>query len=232
MKTAVVIGATGLVGSELIQKLAQEASHGQIIAVCRGNASKNKPNFNNPKVRVLNFDFKNWNDLELQVSSFLGTSSANFFCCLGTTISKAGNEEDFKKVDLDYVVNFAKLAKSCRAEQLLVVSALGADKNSSVFYNRTKGEMEEAVKNEFGGKTYFFRPSLLLGDRKDFRFGERVAILLAPIYTPLLMGSLRKYQPVPASKVAQKMVLVAAKKTEAPMFVENNFILNKLDLKI
>jgi uncharacterized protein YbjT (DUF2867 family) len=226
MKTAVVIGATGLVGTELIQKLALEGSHGQIIAICRDAASKNKPSFNNPKVRILNFDFKNWTDLELQVRSFLGTSTANFFCCLGTTLSKAGSEEDFKKVDCDYVVHFAKLAHSCRAEQLLVVSALGADKNSYVFYNRTKGEMEEFVKNEFNGKLYFFRPSLLLGDRSDFRFGERVAILLAPLYSPLFVGSLKKYQPVPASIVAQKMVLVAAKKIEAPLFVENNFILN------
>jgi uncharacterized protein YbjT (DUF2867 family) len=224
MKTAVVIGSTGLVGSELIKKLAQEGSHSQIIAICRESASKNKPNFNNPKVRVLNFDFKNWTHLELQVSSFLGTSSANFFCCLGTTIGKAGSEENFKKVDFEYVVNFAKLAKTCRAEQLLVVSALGADKSSSVFYNRTKGEMEEAVKNEFSAKLYFFRPSLLLGDRNDFRFGERVAILLAPLYSPLLLGSLKKYQPVPAAKVARKMVLVAAKKIELPSVVENSLM--------
>jgi uncharacterized protein YbjT (DUF2867 family) len=224
MKTAVVIGATGLVGAELIKKLAQEGSHGQIIAICRDVASKNKPNFNNPKVRVLSFDFKNWNNLELQVSSFLGTSSANFFCCLGTTLAKAGSEENFKKVDFEYVVNFAKLAKTCRAEQLLVVSALGADKNSSVFYNRTKGEMEETVKNEFNGKLYFFRPSLLLGDRNDFRFGERVAILLAPLYSPLLLGSFKKYQPVPAVNVAQKMVLVAVKKIELPSVVENSLM--------
>lgn len=220
-----VIGSTGLIGTNLIQKLASEGSFGQIIALCRPSKGSTSHAFNNPKVRVLSFDFVGWESLELQISSFAGTSAVSFFCCLGTTIGQAGSEENFRKVDFEYVVRFAKLAHYCKAEQLLIVSALGADKNSSVFYNRTKGEMETAVQNEFDSKIYFFRPSLLLGDRKDFRFGERLAILAAPIYTPLLFGPLKKYQPVKASDVAKKMVLVAAKKVEAPMFIENEAIL-------
>ncbi|MBY0553196.1 oxidoreductase [bacterium] len=227
MKTAVVIGSTGLIGTHLIQKLVSEGSFGQILALCRPSKGTSAHVFNNPKVRVLSFNFIDWDSLELQISSFAGTSPISFFCCLGTTISQAGSEENFRKVDFEYVVRFAKLAHYCKAEQLLIVSALGADKNSSVFYNRTKGEMESAVQNEFDSKIYFFRPSLLLGDRKDFRFGERLAILAAPIYTPLLVGPLKKYQPVKAKNVAQKMVLVAAKKIEAPLFIENEEILKQ-----
>lgn len=220
-----VIGSTGLIGTHLIQKLAHEGGFGQIIAICRGANMAGKLGLNNPKVRVLSFDFVNWENLELQVSSFAGGSGISFFCCLGSTIKQAGSEEAFRKVDLDYVVAFAKLAHHCRAEQLLVVSALGADEKSDVFYNRTKGEMEKAVQNEFDGSLYFFRPSLLLGDRKDFRFAERLAILAAPIYIPLLLGPLKKYLPVPAEQVAKKMSLVATKKISVTRFIENEEIL-------
>lgn len=226
MKTAVVVGATGLTGTLLIKRLVQDGSFGQIIAICRNKSACTDHIFSNPKLRLLQFDFQNWNDLELQVSSFIGTSVSSFFCCLGTTIRQAGSEEAFKKVDYMYVVSFARLAKHCHAEQLIVVSALGADKNSNIFYNRTKGEMEEDVQREFTGKLHFLRPSLLLGDRKDFRFSERIAILLAPLYSSLLVGNFKKFQPVHAEKVAQVMALLAAKKISADMFLENIDILN------
>ena len=225
MKIAVVIGSTGLTGSQVVKQLLREGSFSQIIAICRSKASALDADFNNPKVRVLQFDFKNWASLELQVSSFIGTAQAIFFCSLGTTIKVAGSEVAFKKVDHDYTVNFARLAQTCRAEQLIIISALGADKNSTVFYNRTKGEMEEDVQLEYSGKLYFLRPSLLLGDRKEFRFGERVAILLAPIYSSLMFGSLKRYVPVPAAKVAKTAVLLAAKKIISGQFLENEEIL-------
>lgn len=225
MKTAVVIGSTGLTGLILIKKLVQEGSFGQILAIGRSKSSFSDNVFSNPKVRTLLFDFENWNNLELQVSSFAGTSPTTFFCCLGSTLKKAGSKEAFKKVDCDYVVNFAKLAKACRTEQLIIISALGADKNSSVFYNQVKGEMEEQVQKKYSGKLHFLRPSLLLGDRHDFRFGERIAILTAPLYSSLLFGSLKKFQPVPVAKVAQTMLLLATKKISAEIFLENPEIL-------
>lgn len=226
MKTAVVIGSTGLVGAQLVKKLVQEGSFRQIIALVRNKNSLTAPEFKNPKVRVLDFDFVKWGDLELQIRSFAGSSSVSFFCCLGTTIKKAGSETNFKLVDHDYVIEFAKLAHNCKAEQFLMVSALGADKNSTVFYNKVKGEAEEAVQNMFKGKYYFFRPSLLLGDRTEFRFGERIAVLLAPIYTPLLQGSFAQFKPVPAELVAQAMVNVATKKFQTSSVINNYEIFN------
>ena len=226
MRTAVVIGSTGLTGLLVVKKLVQDGSFGQIIAICRNKNLAEDMVFSNPKVRLLQFDFQNWNNFELQISSFIGTSLANFFCCLGTTVSQAGSQKGFKKVDYEYVVNFAKLAKSCHAEQLIVISALGADKNSVVYYNRIKGEMENDVQLEYSGKLYFLRPSLLLGDRKEFRFGERLAILFAPIYSLLFFGTFKKYLPVPAVKVAEVMVLLAAKKIIfSEMCLENQDIL-------
>jgi uncharacterized protein YbjT (DUF2867 family) len=224
MKTAVIIGSTGLVGSLLLEKLAFEAGFQQIIAVCR-QKPKDLSIFSNPRVRVITFNFLNWSELELQVKSFIGTSNSSFFCCLGTTIGQAKSEEAFRKVDHDYVVEFSKLAKSCKAEQLLVVSALGADKNSTVFYNKVKGETEADVQSQYAGKVHFLRPSLLLGDRRDFRFGERVAILLSPVFSPLMFGPLEKYKPVLASDVAACLFNVASKKTPASVIIDNNEIM-------
>lgn len=224
MKTAVIIGSTGLTGALLIEKLAQDGVFGQIIAICRSKPPA-RGGFSNPKVRVLNFNFLQWSELELQVKSFIGTSQSSFFCCLGTTLSKAGSEEAFKKVDHDYAVEFARLAKSCRAEQLLVVSALGADKNSSVFYNRVKGEMEASVQSTFSGKLHFLRPSLLLGERSEFRLGERLAIIFSPLYSSLMVGSLQKYRPVPAAAVSEALLRLATKKLNASIIVTNEEIL-------
>lgn len=237
MKTAVITGSTGLIGLNLVKKLAREGTFSQIICIGR-KRPEDESVFKSPRVRFISFDFKNWAELEFQVRSFVGTSSVpSFFCCLGTTLGQAGSEEGFRQVDYTYVVEFAKLARNCKAEQLLVVSALGSDKNSSVFYNRTKGEMEEAVEQEYlargsngesNTRLYFLRPSLLLGDRRDFRFSERIAILTAPLYSPLLVGGLKKYRPVPAERVAHMMVLIAIKKVQASRHVENSQILTLL----
>lgn len=222
MKTAVVIGSTGLVGTHLVEKLVQEGSFAQILAIVRRHPADSAGSagiWNNPKVRCVTFDFEDWNQLEIQVRSFAGTSALSFFCCLGTTISKAGSQQAFRKIDYEHVVNFARMARICRAEKLLVVSAIGADAQSTVFYNRVKGEMESHVAREFtSGDLHFFHPSLLLGDRQEFRFGERLAVLFSPLYAPLLP---RKYQPVKAAQVANSMVMASTGKIKASRVVDN-----------
>jgi uncharacterized protein YbjT (DUF2867 family) len=216
MRTAVVIGSTGLIGEDLVEKLARQGSWNSVLAI--GRKSKT---WSNPKIRTLPFDFSNWGDLELQIRSFAGNSTLDFFCCLGTTMKVAKSEEAFRKIDLEAVVLFSMLAQRCRAEQLLIVSALGADPKSSVFYNQVKGEMEQTVLQKYSGKTYFARPSLLLGDRKEFRLGERLAILFAPVISGFLIGNLEKYEPIKSSHVAQALVVVAAKLRSASQFIEN-----------
>ncbi len=217
MRTAVVIGSTGLIGEQLVEKLARQGSWGAVIAI--GRKSKT---WSNPKIRTVTFDFTNWGELELQITSFAGNKSyLDFFCCLGTTIKAAGSQEAFRKVDLEYVVAFAILAQRCQAAQLFVVSALGADSTSETFYNRVKGEMESAVLQRFTGKLHFARPSLLLGDRKDFRFFERMAMMFAPVISPFLLGNASKYKPISAKTVAQAMIVVAAKLKSASVVMEN-----------
>lgn len=220
LKTAVVIGSTGLIGRILVDKLAQDRTWSQVLTISRKSV-----NWSNPKVRNLTFNFTDWESLDLQIKSFAGMAALDFFCALGTTISVAGSEENFKKIDHDAVLEFSKVAARCSAENLFIVSALGADPTSSVFYNRTKGEMERDIQSLPLKSVYFLRPSLLLGDRSEFRLGERLAILAAPIYSPLLIGSLKKYRPVPATAVANTMVKVASKQITTSRFIENEKIL-------
>lgn len=222
MKTAVVIGSTGLIGSILVQKLAQEGSWSQVLAITR------KPSiWQNPKIRTLLFDFTTWNSFDVQIKSFAGMSaSIDFFCALGTTLSAAGSEEAFKKVDLDATVEFVKMAERCKAERVIIVSALGANEDSNQFYLKTKGEMEKVSMSVRKKAIYFLRPSLLLGDRLSFRFFERLAIITAPLYSNFLIGPLKKWRPVSADVVARVMVSIAARKNEIPTFVENEDLLS------
>ena len=214
MRVAVVIGSTGLVGQFLVDELAQDGTWGLVLSVQR----KAHP-WKNPKIRGIHFDYEKWGDLELQIKSFAGTSAVDFFCCLGTTIRAAGSQENFKRVDFEYVFKFGELANACRAQQLLVVSAVGSSVDSSAFYSRVKGEMETSIEKIFHGTLHFSKPSLLLSHRSEFRFAERLAILVSPLISWALTGNLAKYRPISAHIVAKSMALVAAKKASANKFI-------------
>ncbi len=207
LRTAVVIGSTGLTGHVLVEKLALNNTWTQVLAITR------KPVvWKNPKIRNISFDFQAWSNLELQVRSFAGTGGTDFFCTLGTTIKLAGSQQEFRKIDLEAVVHFAQIAKSCAASSFVVVSSLGADENSNSFYLRTKGEMEKQVSHLKIDSVFLVRPSLLLGDRSQFRLAERLAMLAAPLFSLFLFGKLKKYQPVKVESVALVMINLALKK--------------------
>ncbi len=131
------------------------------------------------------------------------------FCCLGTTIKQAGSEAEFRKVDYTYVVELARLALRHRASQFLVVTAVGADPRSRVFYSRVKGEVEEALRRlQFDG-VHIFRPSLLLGGRPQTRPLELLARIVSPLVSWAMLGRLGRYRPIKAARVARAMVRVA-----------------------
>jgi len=161
MKTAIVLGATGLIGKKVTEHLLKNDSYSTVIILVR------KPlNINHPKLKQHIFNYDAIDNTLLK--------GDDLFCCLGTTIKTAGSKEAFRKVDLDYVVNVAKASKVNGINHFAVISAMGANKNSTVFYNQIKGEMEESIKAVGFNSTYIIRPSLLLGDRKEFRFGELI----------------------------------------------------------
>ncbi|RNI29862.1 oxidoreductase [Rufibacter immobilis] len=197
-KTALIAGASGLVGGHCLQLLLQSPRYNKVISIGR----KTLP-VEHPKLQQLTVDFDH---LEKHRHSLIAD---DVYCCLGTTIKKAGSKENFRKVDYQYVVNLAKVTSGHFATQFLVVSALGADGGSSIFYNQVKGEMEQAVKALPFTAVHIFQPSLLLGDRQEFRLGEKAAEVFMKGFGFLFKGPLNKYRAIEARTVAKAMLEAA-----------------------
>ena len=213
-RNALIVGATGLVGGFCLQVLLDDDHYSEIIALVRKPLLKT-----HRKLKTVTTTFDN---LEFELSNI---HADDVYCCLGTTIKKAGSQEAFKKIDHTLVVTVAGLMKKQGAKQFLVISSMGADKDSKVFYNRVKGEMEAAIQALGYPCLRIIRPSLLLGPRKEFRLGEKIAALLIPLLKPFLLGALKKYRPVEAEKVAQFMVKIARDEPIAGVIIyESNVI--------
>lgn len=197
-KTALLAGATGLIGAHLLPRLLASARYDKVLVVGRRALPQT-----HPKLVQIVTELDKLEDFRLQLIA------DDVFCCLGTTMRQAGSQEAFYKVDFMYVVRLAALAASNFAAQFLVVSALGADARSRVYYSQVKGEMEAAVRETSFRAIHIFRPSLLLGERAAPRLGERVAGALLALARPLLVGPLRAYRAVPAATVAATMLRAA-----------------------
>ncbi len=195
-KTALVVGASGLVGSHCLDELLQHPDYARVETWVRRPLAREHP-------RLLQRQI----DFELLQAQVL--EADDVFCCLGTTIAVAGSQEAFRRVDYSYPLALAGLAAAAGSTSFLLVSALGADAASSVFYNRVKGELERDIRKLGLRRWHFFRPSLLIGDRAEPRLGERVGRALGKVIGPLMLGRLAKYRPVEAAVVARAMVRVA-----------------------
>jgi len=198
MKTAVVIGATGLIGTELVNQLNENSSYGKVIVLTRRPVE-----WAGKKVESHILDFTH-----LEQEKF--PAKADYFCALGTTIKQAGSQADFRKVDYEYVYSFAKVANKCHANSIHLVSALGASSNSANFYSKTKGLIENAVSNLDIQKVRIYRPSLLIGERgklgQPTRLGEEIFTAVYHKAKFIFSGILRKYEPITAKSVAEAMV--------------------------
>ena len=220
MKTAVIIGSTGLVGKDLVKRLAESSQYAQVLAISRKSI-----NWESSKVKCVLFDFNKWEELEAQIKNFCSFGEIHGFCALGTTIKEAGSQDQFKKVDLMYPMNFAKLLNKLNAEKLVVVSALGADLKSNIFYNRVKGQMESELTQIFSKQVAFVRPSLLLGHRDKVRLGERISEIIFYALKPLFQNFLKAYCPIKSDQVAKAMIKIAENKIQKNVF-ENEELLN------
>jgi len=143
------------------------------------------------------------------------------FCCIGTTAKQTPDKNLYRQIDLGIPVAAAQLCKKNHIPSFLVISAMGADAESRIFYNRTKGEMEQAVLNENILHTYIFRPSLIGGNRQDSRLGEQLGTIFAKLVNPLLMGNWRKYRMIEAATIAHAMVEVAQKKPQETILLSD-----------
>ncbi len=195
MPNAVIAGSSGLTGSALL-KLLLVNQQNEIVYTLGRCASVENSAHHCPL--VVDFD---------ALPTLPRCDLA--YCCLGTTIKKAGSKEAFRKVDYDYVVNFARAAKETGVSRFLVVSALGANSKSSIFYSRVKGDMEDAIGELGFDSVHIFQPSFLLGDRAEARTGERIGIRAFKAISPLLLGRVRKYRPIAATDVARAMMNAA-----------------------
>lgn len=200
MKTALIAGSTGLIGSQLLQLLLNDNYYDAVKAI-----SRQPLEITHPKLENIVLDFDRLTEYHERLKA------DDVFCCLGTTIKKVKTKEKFRKVDFDYPVELAKLTKANGAEQYLLVSALGADKKSKVFYNQVKGEVEEAIEQVGFTSFQIFRPSLLMGDRKENRAGEEAGKVVFKYFGFLVP---KKYKGIDSIKVARAMQKLAAQHPE------------------
>lgn len=194
-RTALIAGATGLTGQRLLQQLLSDARYTQVHALVRKHA------------------FAPHAKLTEHIIDFAALPKLpkvdDVFCCLGTTIKVAGSKAAFRIVDFDYVVNMARAAKKSGAQRFMVMSSLGANAKSGVFYSRVKGEMEEALTALGFAELHIFQPSFLVGERAESRLGERFGVAAFKIISPLLFGPARKYRAIKAIDVASAMINAA-----------------------
>ncbi len=197
-RTALLVGATGLVGGHCLRLLLEDDTWSQVVVLARRRVPGTHPKL---VARLVDFDRLG------QLSGFPRVTDV--FCALGTTIAAAGSQREFHKVDFTYVAETARLAAVSGAQQFLLVSALGADPSSNLFYSRVKGEAEEAVRKLPFAGIQIFRPSLLAGKRAENRPLERIGVAAVSALSFAMVGPLRRFRAVAAADVAKAMVAVA-----------------------
>jgi uncharacterized protein YbjT (DUF2867 family) len=196
-RKAVVVGATGLIGSQLVKQLIENSCYSEIRILGRRNID-----IQHEKIRFYQVDM---DQLQKHASLF---EVEDVFCCLGSTIKKAGSQENFKKVDLYMVIAAAKATEQY-AQQFIMVSSLGAKADSWNFYLKTKGEAEKSVLAMNIPSIYILRPSILFGDRKEKRGGEKMGIYFMKFFSPVMIGPLKKFRGNKDTSVAKIMIQCA-----------------------
>jgi uncharacterized protein YbjT (DUF2867 family) len=200
-KTAILLGATGLTGGMLLARLLADESYASIKLF-----SRRASGHSSPKIKEYIGDV-------LQLENFRDDFTADeVFCCIGTTSAKSKDRQLYRAIDFGIPYQAARLAKENKISTFLVMSSLGAHANSRIFYNRTKGEMEQAVLDQHLPNTYILRPSLILGERQERRSGEKAGALLLKLSAVFLHGKLRKYRAIESDCIASAMIRLAKTK--------------------
>ena len=208
-KTALVLGATGLIGDLLTHLLTESTRYNTVKVLVRNSLT-----WKHPRMQEVLFDYERPNGLLTQAD--------DVFCCLGTTMKKAGSKEAFRKVDYQYPMDIARRALENGAKQFAIVTSMGADPESSFFYNRVKGEVERDLTAMRFPALFIFRPSLLLGDRRnDNRLGERLVEGAMRLLSPLIPA---KYKGIEASKVATAMLTTTQQNLTGPHVYESDLL--------
>lgn len=190
-RTAIILGASGLVGSHLLKLILEEGSYDQVIVYAR-----KKIELEHPGLEVRQRDL-------LQEDVFNDAVGDDLFCCIGTTQAKTPDLSEYRQIDYGIPVNAARKALELGMKKCIVISSMGASSESKTFYLRTKGQMEDALMKMNIPELYILRPSLLLGERKEFRFGERIFAFIMRFFKWLIPA---RYRAVNAEDVAKAML--------------------------
>lgn len=217
MRAAIVVGATGLTGTSLVEQLCENDEYVSVTVIAR-----RAPAFTHPKleVKIRNLDTLEEKDFEL---------AHELYCCLGTTIKKAGSREQFEKVDFEYPLTIASLAKKRGIPHMLVITAMGANEKSLFYYNRVKGKLEHDLMELGLQRLSIIRPSLLVGEREEFRLGEKAGEKVLKLAKPLLIGPLKRSRAIEASQVAKAMIVIALYGDKQPVTIYSSQELAQLD---
>lgn len=208
MKTALIAGASGLVGASLTRMLLEHPGYDQVHILVRKEL-----NILHPKLHQHVVDFSQLQQEHLHIKV------DDSFCALGTTIATAGSKEAFYRVDHDFVISFARLSLQMETTGFFVVSSMGANSHSSIFYNKVKGEMEEALQKCGFPRLGIFRPSLLLGPRKEKRAGEKFAGVMMNLFDFMIPA---RYKAIHVDKVAAGMIAVAMEERAGTFVLESD----------
>jgi len=212
-------GASGLVGNHALESLIEDETVTAIVLLVRS-----KLLLSHAKIIQIVTNFDQLDSVSLLDYGFGSVDCA--LCALGSTIKKAGSQKAFQTVDCSYVLNFADFAQKNGAKKFAVISALGADSKSPVFYNRIKGEMEEGLKKRNFETLTLIRPSLLLGERKEHRPAEKFFIQISPLINKTLIGPLKKYRGIEAKKVASYLARSIHSQERGHVIIENDQMLS------
>lgn len=215
MKTALILGATGLTGEECLKELLASPNYEKVVAVTR------KPlEIANEKFQNVVVDFEKLDDYKNKIKA------DDVYSALGTTIGKAGSQKEFRRVDFEVPKQIAEIALWNGAKKFILVSSLGADSTSGIFYSKVKGELEDELRKMGYETVIIFRPSILLGDRKENRAGEKMGRWFAEKFSFVFSGPLKKYAGTPVSVLGKKMVEYANKDFKGDKVVENEEIIS------
>ena len=210
MKTALLFGASGLVGGHLLNQLISNNNYSKIKVFVRS-----VPEIIDPKIEIFETDF---NNLENHKEDIKGDDS---FYCIGTTKQNSSDKNEYKRVELEIPKQIAQIAKANSVNSFVFVSSGYADPKSSGDYLKFKGEVEEELKRLNFPKLGIMRPSFLLGDRKEKRVGEKIGIFVFKLLSPLFLGPLKKMKPIHSANVAKAMISAANENLEKKIFESN-----------
>ena len=200
---AIIAGATGLIGSKVLNILLANDEYSHVVSLARKESG-----VVHHKLREVVVDFDKLNEYEQLITGHA------LFCCLGSTQKKTPDLKVYYKIDHGYPLQLAQLAFKNGVEQYHLISAMGANSGASNFYLKTKGETEEDIIQTGVKCLHIYRPAFLTGDRKEYRFAEKILTPFMAIINPLLIGGLKKYRSIPAQTVAQAMYNESLKNDE------------------